>query len=81
MLRSGKALTPGNDSMLANLPWDSGVLVLFGGLLLVVSSILEFILGNTFSCVVFGQLGALDLPGNRSAEHSLYTDSPQAHSV
>lgn len=34
-----------------------GVLILFGGLLLVLSSILEFVLGNTFSSVVFGHLG------------------------
>lgn len=34
-----------------------GVLILFGGLLLVLSSILEFVIGNTFSSVVFGHLG------------------------
>lgn len=33
------------------------MLILFGGLLLVLSSILEFVLGNTFSSVVFGHLG------------------------
>lgn len=32
---------------------------MLGGILLVVSSILEFVLGNTFSCVVFGQLGEI----------------------
>lgn len=36
---------------------NSGVLILFGGLLLVISSILEFVIGNTFPCVVFGHLG------------------------
>ncbi|KAJ5594826.1 GPR1/FUN34/YaaH-class plasma membrane protein [Penicillium hispanicum] len=39
----------------------SSVLILFGGLLLVLSSVLEFILGNTFSSVVFGHLGAFCL--------------------
>ncbi|CAI7625527.1 unnamed protein product [Penicillium pancosmium] len=39
----------------------TGVLILMGGLLLVLSSILEFILGNTFSSVVFGHLGAFCL--------------------
>lgn len=59
--------------MLVNLTWSSGVLVLFGGLLLVIGSILEFILGNTFSCVVFGQLGGLSSLGNGSAEHRILT--------
>ncbi|KAJ5641252.1 hypothetical protein N7490_005252 [Penicillium lividum] len=39
----------------------TGVLILLGGLLLVLSSILEFILGNTFSSVVFGHLGGFCL--------------------
>lgn len=39
----------------------TGVLILFGGLLLVISSILEFILGNTFSSCAFGHLGAFCL--------------------
>ncbi|KAJ5528378.1 hypothetical protein N7513_012537 [Penicillium frequentans] len=39
----------------------TGVLILLGGPLLVLSSILEFILGNTFSSVVFGHLGGFCL--------------------
>lgn len=34
-----------------------GVYILFGGLLLILSSILEFVIGNTFPSVVFGHLG------------------------
>lgn len=34
-----------------------GVVILFGGLLLILSSILEFVIGNTFPSVVFGHLG------------------------
>ncbi|KAL5332116.1 GPR1/FUN34/yaaH family-domain-containing protein [Aspergillus crustosus] len=34
-----------------------GPIVFLGGLLLLISSILEFILGNTFPCVVFGTIG------------------------
>ncbi|OKL61277.1 Protein alcS [Talaromyces atroroseus] len=34
-----------------------GPIVFLGGLLLVITSILEFILGNTFPCVVFGTIG------------------------
>ncbi|KAJ5937511.1 hypothetical protein N7454_003853 [Penicillium verhagenii] len=49
----------------------SGVLILLGGLLLVLSSILEFILGNTFSSVVFGgfclAFGATMTPAFNSA--------------
>ena len=44
---------------------NSGVLILFGGLLLVLSSILEFIIGNTFPCVVFGHLGKAMLSNRR----------------
>lgn len=43
----------------SSLTYHSGVSILFGGLLLVLSSILEFVLGNTFSSVVFGHLGKL----------------------
>ncbi|KAJ5757392.1 uncharacterized protein N7511_006086 [Penicillium nucicola] len=35
----------------------SGPIVFLGGLLLLITSILEFILGNTFPCVVFGTIG------------------------
>ncbi|KAJ5475733.1 hypothetical protein N7475_001462 [Penicillium sp. IBT 31633x] len=35
-----------------------GPIVFLGGLLLLITSILEFILGNTFPCVVFGTIGA-----------------------
>ena len=37
---------------------SSGVYWFFGGLLMVLASILEFILGNTFPFVVFGSFGA-----------------------
>ncbi|BDD57441.1 hypothetical protein MAP00_002805 [Monascus purpureus] len=36
----------------------TGTIVFLGGGLLVITSILEFILGNTFPCVVFGTIGA-----------------------
>lgn len=36
---------------------NSGPFVFLGGLLLLITSILEFILGNTFPCVVFGTIG------------------------
>lgn len=49
------------DEMRPLTDWNSGVLVLFGGVLLVLSSILEFIIGNTFPSVVFGHLGMLDI--------------------
>ncbi|EEA19410.1 hypothetical protein TMatcc_009544 [Talaromyces marneffei ATCC 18224] len=35
-----------------------GSFVFLGGLLVLITSILEFILGNTFSCVVFGTVGS-----------------------
>lgn len=35
----------------------SGVLYFFGGTLQVIACILEFILGNTFPCIVFGTFG------------------------
>ncbi|KAL4805612.1 GPR1/FUN34/yaaH family-domain-containing protein [Aspergillus unguis] len=34
-----------------------GPIIFLGGLLLLITSILEFILGNTFPCVVFGTIG------------------------
>lgn len=37
---------------------DSGVYYFFGGLLMIIGSVLEFILGNTFPFVVFGSFGA-----------------------
>ena len=37
----------------------SGPIIFLGGLLLLITSILEFILGNTFPCVVFGTIGTL----------------------
>lgn len=37
--------------------WNSGPTIFLGGLLLVITSILEFALGNTFPCVVFGTIG------------------------
>lgn len=36
---------------------ESGPIIFLGGLLLLITSILEFILGNTFPCVVFGTIG------------------------
>ncbi|KAJ5976537.1 hypothetical protein N7481_010244 [Penicillium waksmanii] len=39
----------------------NGVIIMLGGILLVISSILKFILGNTFSSVVFGHLGGFCL--------------------
>lgn len=35
----------------------SGPTIFLGGLLLLITSILEFVLGNTFPCVVFGTIG------------------------
>lgn len=35
----------------------SGPIIFLGGLLLLITSILEFIIGNTFPCVVFGTIG------------------------
>lgn len=40
---------------------QSGPIVFLGGLLLLITSILEFILGNTFPCVVFGTIGEAQL--------------------
>lgn len=37
---------------------SSGPIIFLGGGLLVLTSILEFILGNTFPCVVFGTIGS-----------------------
>ncbi|KAJ5826572.1 GPR1/FUN34/yaaH protein [Penicillium robsamsonii] len=38
-------------------PTPFGPIVFLGGLLLLITSILEFIIGNTFPCVVFGTIG------------------------
>ncbi|OGM46599.1 protein alcS [Aspergillus bombycis] len=35
----------------------TGPIIFLGGMLLVITSILEFLLGNTFPCVVFGTIG------------------------
>ena len=37
--------------------FNSGPITFLGGMLLVIGSILEFILGNTFPCVFFGTIG------------------------
>lgn len=37
-----------------------GTYFFFGGLLLILSTVMEFILGNTFPMVVFGCLGQYD---------------------
>jgi hypothetical protein len=39
----------------------SGAFFFFGGLLMILASVMEFILGNTFSFVVFGAFGAFNL--------------------
>ncbi|KAJ5732305.1 hypothetical protein N7493_003786 [Penicillium malachiteum] len=54
----------------------SGVLILLGGLLLVLSSILEFILGNTFSSVVFGHLGGFCLAFGASMTPAFNAGAP-----
>jgi hypothetical protein len=36
---------------------NSGPIIFLGGLLLLITSVLEFIIGNTFPCVVFGTIG------------------------
>ncbi|KAJ6014257.1 hypothetical protein N7540_008848 [Penicillium herquei] len=54
----------------------SGVLILLGGLLLVLSSILEFILGNTFSSVVFGHLGGFCLAFGASMTPAFNSGAP-----
>ncbi|KAJ5241463.1 uncharacterized protein N7469_003054 [Penicillium citrinum] len=59
----------------------SGVLILFGGLLLVLSSILEFILGNTFSSVVFGHLGAFCLAFGASMTPAFNSAAPYSPST
>lgn len=50
----------------------SGPIVFLGGLLLLITSILEFILGNTFPCVVFGTIGRSSNP-MRGRFHHLFT--------
>ncbi|KAJ6121099.1 hypothetical protein N7523_005379 [Penicillium sp. IBT 18751x] len=54
----------------------SGVLILFGGLILVISSVLEFVLGNTFSSVVFGHLGAFCLAFGASMTPAFNSAAP-----
>lgn len=36
---------------------SSGAMVFLAGTMLVISGLLEFVLGNTFPCVVFGTFG------------------------
>lgn len=45
----------------SSLTFQSAVLILFGGLLLVLAGIMEFIIGNTFPSIVFSHLGAFCL--------------------
>ncbi|KAJ5172943.1 GPR1/FUN34/YaaH-class plasma membrane protein [Penicillium capsulatum] len=59
----------------------TGVLILFGGLLLVLSSILEFILGNTFSSVVFGHLGAFCLAFGASMTPAFNAAAPYSETT
>lgn len=47
---------------------NSGPIVFLGGLLLLITSILEFILGNTFPCVVFGTIGEFTHPGRYTTD-------------
>ncbi|KAJ5274103.1 hypothetical protein N7478_009228 [Penicillium angulare] len=54
----------------------TGVLILLGGLLLVLSSILEFVLGNTFSSVVFGHLGGFCLAFGASMTPAFNSAAP-----
>lgn len=46
---------------------ESGPIIFLGGLLLLITSILEFILGNTFPCVVFGTIGKSSRTGDRQS--------------
>ncbi|KAJ5246865.1 hypothetical protein N7468_001848 [Penicillium chermesinum] len=63
-----------------------GPIVFLGGLLLLITSILEFVLGNTFPCVVFGTIGgfwfafaATMIPSfNAAAPYSSSTTSTSA---
>lgn len=41
-----------------------GPIIFLGGLLLLIGSVLEFVLGNTFPCVVFGTIGKFPRPGH-----------------
>ncbi|KAJ5771435.1 uncharacterized protein N7511_003486 [Penicillium nucicola] len=59
----------------------NAVLILFGGLLLILSSILEFILGNTFSSVVFGHLGAFCLAFGASMTPAFNAAAPYSPST
>ena len=36
---------------------ETGIYFFFGGLLMVIGGVLEFVLGNTFPCVVFTMFG------------------------
>ncbi|KAJ5099221.1 GPR1/FUN34/YaaH-class plasma membrane protein [Penicillium argentinense] len=59
----------------------TGVLILFGGVLLVLSSILEFVIGNTFSSVVFGHLGAFCLAFGASMTPAFNAAAPYSPST
>ncbi|KAJ5350818.1 GPR1/FUN34/YaaH-class plasma membrane protein [Penicillium brevicompactum] len=59
----------------------TGVLILFGGVLLVLSSILEFVIGNTFSSVVFGHLGAFCLAFGASMTPAFNSAAPYSPST
>lgn len=50
-----------DSSVFYSIDTKSGPIVFLGGLLLLITSILEFILGNTFPCVVFGTIGKKNL--------------------
>ncbi|KAJ5742510.1 uncharacterized protein N7511_011529 [Penicillium nucicola] len=54
----------------------SGVFMLLGGVLLVISSVLEFIIGNTFSSVVFGHFGGFCLASGATLIPGFYAAAP-----
>ncbi|PIG84798.1 hypothetical protein AARAC_001325 [Aspergillus arachidicola] len=59
----------------------AGVLILFGGLLLIVSSILEFVIGNTFPCVVFAHFGGFCLAFGATMTPSFNSTAPYSETT
>ncbi|KAE8347385.1 hypothetical protein BDV24DRAFT_173251 [Aspergillus arachidicola] len=59
----------------------TGVLILFGGLLLIVSSILEFVIGNTFPCVVFAHFGGFCLAFGATMTPSFNSTAPYSETT
>lgn len=57
-LHSRKGYSNSHNASVSDLSNEnSGPIIFLGGLLLLITSILEFVLGNTFPCVVFGTIG------------------------